>query len=73
MELSRVIGAHLLKNFSGIKVDVHQPMVTINIEIREWAYVYHRIISGAGGMPVGTNRKAALMLSGGIDSPVADG
>ncbi|NLX69783.1 MAG: tRNA 4-thiouridine(8) synthase ThiI [Clostridiales bacterium] len=71
MELSRVIGAHLLKNFSGIKVDVHQPMVTINIEIREWAYVYHRIISGAGGMPVGTNGKAALMLSGGIDSPVA--
>jgi len=71
MELSREIGAHLLRRFPGLKVDVHQPMVTIYIEVREWAYVYHQIISGAGGMPVGTNGKAMLLLSGGIDSPVA--
>ena len=55
MELSRTIGAHLLRKFPGIKVDVHNPMVTIHIEVREWTYMYHRIIPGAGGMPVGTN------------------
>ncbi|MGI6188394.1 MAG: tRNA 4-thiouridine(8) synthase ThiI [Clostridiales bacterium] len=71
MELSRTIGAHLLRKFPGIKVDVHNPMVTIHIEVREWTYMYHRIIPGAGGMPVGTNGKAVLLLSGGIDSPVA--
>lgn len=71
MELSRRIGAHLLKKFPGIKVDVHEPMVTIYIEVREWAYIYHRLVPGVGGMPVGTNGKAALLLSGGIDSPVA--
>ena len=71
MELSRTIGAHLMRKFPGIKVDVQNPMVTIYIEVREWTYMYHRIIPGAGGMPVGTNGKAVLLLSGGIDSPVA--
>ncbi|HOB21059.1 MAG TPA: tRNA uracil 4-sulfurtransferase ThiI, partial [Candidatus Atribacteria bacterium] len=52
-------------------VDVHAPQVTLNVEIREHAYVYNESIPGAGGMPVGTNGKAALLLSGGIDSPVA--
>lgn len=71
MELSRKVGAYLLKNVPNLKVDVHNPMVTVNVEVRESAYVYCRIIPCAGGMPVGTNGKAALLLSGGIDSPVA--
>ena len=54
-----------------IKVDVHHPDVMVNIEVRNEIYVYSQIIPGAGGMPVGTNGKAMLLLSGGIDSPVA--
>lgn len=65
-------GGYLLKTFPNLKVDVHTPDVTVNIEIRdEMAYVHSDKIKGAGGMPVGTNGKAMLMLSGGIDSPVA--
>ena len=60
-----------MDNFPQLSVDVHKPQVTIYIEVREWAYVYHEIIPAAGGMPVGTNGKATLLLSGGIDSPVA--
>lgn len=71
MELSRRIGGYLLRNIPNLKVDVHNPRITVNIEVREHAYVYCRIIPGAGGMPVGTNGKAVLLLSGGIDSPVA--
>ncbi|NLJ40918.1 MAG: tRNA 4-thiouridine(8) synthase ThiI [Clostridiales bacterium] len=71
MELSREIGAFVLQNFKGLKVDVHNPDIRINLEIRECAYAYHENIPGAGGMPVGTNGKATLLLSGGIDSPVA--
>ena len=52
-------------------MDVHHPDVTVNIEVRDEVYVYSHIIPGAGGMPVGTNGKAMLLLSGGIDSPVA--
>ena len=55
----------------GAKVDVHQPEVSVNIEIRHRAYVYVSSIKGPGGMPVGTSGKAMLLLSGGIDSPVA--
>ncbi len=71
MELSQQAGARLLSRFPQLKVDVHNPEVTVNIEIREYAYLYNRIIPGSGGMPVGTNGKATLLLSGGIDSPVA--
>ena len=65
------LGGYLLEKFPNIKVDVHNPEVRINIEIRNKAYVYSTVIPGAGGMPVGTNGKAMLLLSGGIDSPVA--
>ena len=65
------LGGYLLEKFPNIKVDVHNPEVKINIEIRNKAYVYSTVIPGAGGMPVGTNGKAMLLLSGGIDSPVA--
>ena len=65
------MGAYLLDRFPELKVDVHQPEVRIWVEVREKAYVYSRIIPGVGGMPRGTNGQALLLLSGGIDSPVA--
>lgn len=70
-EISREVGAHILINTENIKVDVHKPDAKVYVEIRESAYVYHEIISGLGGLPVGSNGKAALLISGGIDSPVA--
>ncbi len=71
MEINRELGAWLLKAFPQLKVDVHKPEVLLNVEIREFCYLYHQSIPCAGGMPVGTNGKAVLLLSGGIDSPVA--
>jgi len=65
------MGDYLLQNFDNMKVDVHNPDVRLHIEVRNRAYVYSEIIPGPGGMPVGTNGKAMLLLSGGIDSPVA--
>ena len=70
-EICMELGGYLLNEFTNIKVDVHNPDVKINVEIRNKAYVYSTVIPGAGGMPVGTNGKAMLLLSGGIDSPVA--
>ena len=63
------MGAFILQNFPKLKVDVHNPDIRINLEIREHAYAYHENIPGAGGMPVGTNGKTALLLSGGIGQP----
>ena len=57
--------------FPEIRVDVHKPDILLNIVVRDQSYIYSRIIPGPGGMPVGTNGKAMLLLSGGIDSPVA--
>ena len=71
MEISRDLGEAVLEAFPDIRVDVHRPDVTVNIEVRDEIYVYSQITPGAGGMPVGTNGKAMLLLSGGIDSPVA--
>src|SRR5690625_835463 len=71
-EMNRVLGAHLLKNTSGFTVNVHEPDVEIRVEIREKAtYITSTVIPGAGGLPVGTGGKSLLLLSGGIDSPVA--
>ena len=71
MEMNNIIGGHILKNTS-FKVDVHNPDVKLDIEIRkEGVYVYDEVIPGLRGYPVGTLGKALLMLSGGIDSPVA--
>lgn len=71
-QMNQILGAHLLKNTTGFKVDVHQPDVEINVEIREKAtYIMSSVIRGAGGLPVGTGGKTLLLLSGGIDSPVA--
>ena len=72
MELAREIGGVILDSCRGIKVDVHNPEVTVKVEIREFgAYVSAGQFKGAGGMPVGTNGRGMLLLSGGIDSPVA--
>ena len=71
MEFSRQIGGFILKNFS-CKVDVHNPEIRVNIEIRNNSfYVSLNEIKGIGGYPVGVQGKSLLMLSGGIDSPVA--
>lgn len=65
------MGGYLLERFPGLSVDVHNPDVYIWVEIREKAYVYSKVYKGIGGMPLGTAGKAMLLLSGGIDSPVA--
>lgn len=70
-EICIEMGAYLLDRFSDLKVDVHNPDVRITVEIRTKGYIYSLNIPGSGGMPVGTNGKAMLLLSGGIDSPVA--
>lgn len=71
MEINAEVGGVLLDAFPEIRVDVHKPDVMLYIEIREKIYIYSIEIPGPGGMPVGTNGKAMLLLSGGIDSPVA--
>lgn len=70
-EISRMAGGYILKNTEGYKVDVHNPQLTVQIEVRDKAYVFTRVISGLGGMPYKSAGKAMLLLSGGIDSPVA--
>ncbi len=71
MEINSEIGSILLDAYPGMKVDVHKPDIMLNIEIREKIYIYSQVIPGPGGMPAGTGGKAMLLLSGGIDSPVA--
>ncbi|HHW57713.1 MAG TPA: tRNA 4-thiouridine(8) synthase ThiI [Clostridia bacterium] len=71
MEVSQRVGATVLKNVKNLKVDVHNPQVLLNVEIREMAFLYAGVIEGIGGLPLGTNGKATVLLSGGIDSPVA--
>lgn len=72
MEVSRMVGTHILRNIPEIKVDVHQPEAVVNIEIRaEGTYISCETIPGPGGLPVGSGGKVLLLLSGGIDSPVA--
>lgn len=71
MELNRELGGAVLNAFPEMKVDVHKPDIMLHVEIREKIYIYSVEIPGPGGMPVGSNGKAMLLLSGGIDSPVA--
>ena len=72
MEISREIGGEILEACPRIRVDVHHPDVIVKVEIREFgAYISAGQFKGAGGMPVGSNGKGLLLLSGGIDSPVA--
>lgn len=71
-EINHFFGSHLLKNIPGLTVDVKKPDINLQIEVREEAvYLSCENILGAGGLPSGTSGKAMLMLSGGLDSPVA--
>ena len=72
MDIAREAGGYILSCVPGIRVDVHNPEIVVHVEVREHsAYIHAGQFKGAGGMPVGTNGKAMLLLSGGIDSPVA--
>lgn len=71
MEINCELGGAILDAYPQMKVDVHHPEILLHVEVRQQIYIYSKIIPGPGGMPVGTNGKAMLLLSGGIDSPVA--
>ena len=71
MQINEEVGYQVLTACPQLTVDVHKPQHELNIEVRENAYLYVEKIPAVGGMPVGTNGKAMLLLSGGIDSPVA--
>ena len=72
MEFNNIIGSLVLKNKEDISVDVHNPEYELKVEIREdYAYIYSKEVNGIGGYPVGVAGRGLLMLSGGIDSPVA--
>ncbi|HOQ37157.1 MAG TPA: tRNA uracil 4-sulfurtransferase ThiI [Acetivibrio sp.] len=70
-EISRDLGAHVLRNVPGLSVDVKNPHFILYVEVRDFTYIYSEIIPAVCGMPLGTNGKALLLLSGGIDSPAA--
>ncbi|MCI8864114.1 MAG: tRNA 4-thiouridine(8) synthase ThiI [Lachnospiraceae bacterium] len=70
-QMNRDLGERILEAFPDTKVDVHKPDVLLKVEVRKLVNIYSRMVPGPGGMPVGTNGKAMLLLSGGIDSPVA--
>lgn len=71
-EICREVGGEILSKFPHLRVDVHNPELTVNVEVRDFgAYVHGEPRKGAGGIPVGTGGKAAILISGGIDSPVA--
>lgn len=71
-EISREMGGHLLSLYPHLKVDVHNPEVTVMVEVRDkYIFLHGTQLKGAGGMPVGTGGKGAILISGGIDSPVA--
>lgn len=70
-EICREVGGYVLSKFHHLKVDVHNPDLIITVEVRDTAFVRGNNIKGAGGMPVGTSGRAAVLISGGIDSPVA--
>lgn len=71
MAINEEVGYRILNANPELKVDVHHPDYLMNIEIRDMAYLYVKVVPAVGGMPVGTNGNATLLLSGGIDSPVA--
>lgn len=72
MEINRIIGAFILEYFEKLSVDVKKPNIELNVEIREkGAFVFSKVIEGPGGLPSGVTGKGVLLLSGGIDSPIA--
>lgn len=71
MEINREVGAYVLDNLQDITVDIHNPECMVHVDVRDNTYIYSKPIKALNGMPYGTNGKTLLMLSGGIDSPVA--
>ena len=71
MEVNAELGGRLLEAFPNLSVDVHDPELMLHIELRSQICIYSEVIPGPGGMPLGTNGRSMLLLSGGIDSPVA--
>lgn len=71
VEVSKRVGGIILESIPQLKVDVHKPQIIVNVEIRDFAYIYTNEVKGIGGMPYKTSGKGILLLSGGIDSPVA--
>ena len=72
IELAQYVGGELSDAYPDIRVDVHNPALTVNVEIRDYAaFVHGESVTGAGGMPLGSNGRAVALLSGGIDSPVS--
>ncbi len=70
-EISADVGGFILHGMDGLSVDVHNPDITLMVELRNSAYIYSSLIKGFGGLPMGTSGKATVLMSGGIDSPVA--
>ena len=71
-EISRIVGGFLADTFPNVRVDVHNPDVVVTVEVRDFAaYIHANVEEGAGGLPVSCGGKAAILISGGIDSPVA--
>ncbi len=70
-EVSSSVGEYILDEFPSLEVDVHNPDLTVYIELRNNAYIYSKLIKGLGGLPVGSSGRGIVMLSGGIDSPVS--
>lgn len=71
-QICETLGGDILEKYSHLKVDVHNPDITITVEVRDFnAFVHSNQLHGAGGLPVGTAGRAAVLISGGIDSPVA--
>ena len=70
-EIAAAVGAHILTYIHPLKVDVHEPELTVTVEVRDQVLIHGNQRKGAGGLPIGSSGKACLLLSGGIDSPVA--
>lgn len=70
-EVSADVGGYVLNNMENLRVDVHNPEVVLMVELRNNAYIYSKLIKGYGGLPIGASGKATVLMSGGIDSPVA--
>lgn len=70
-ELNKMFGAHILKNYDNLSVDVHNPEIEVFVDIKEHAYIYTRRYKGLGGLPMGSSGRGLVLFSGGIDSPVA--
>ena len=70
-EISRELGAYILKNFKNLSVDIRKPELEIHLDLKNYAYLYANRVKGLGGLPIGSSGRGLVLLSGGIDSPVA--